>query len=159
MQASSQNASLSDLVRKWTSTDNQIRQLNNQLRDLRSTRDTLTNNVCTYMKTAGIDKRKIEISDSTISYYEKTETASLSFGYLEKKLAEIIPEKDQVEYIIKYLKDGRESKRVPDLRRVYRNDATQADQWRNASWTMTTAYNYATRKNKIIVYFYSLTII
>jgi hypothetical protein len=57
------------------------------------------------------------------------------------------------------LKDGRESKRVPDLRRVYRNDATQADQWRNASWTMTTAYNYATRKNKIIVYFYSLTII
>ncbi len=138
MQASSQNASLSDLVLKWTSTDNQIRQLNNQLRDLRSTRDTLTNNVCTYMKTAGIDKRKIEISDSTISYYEKTETASLSFGYLEKKLAEIIPEKDQVEYIIKYLKDGRESKRVPDLRRVYRNDAksandaTQADQWRNA---------------------------
>lgn len=119
----SQNTDFPSLVRKWTSTDNQIRQLNNQLRDLRSTRDTLTDNVCTYMKTAGIDKRKIEISDSTISYYEKTETSSLSFGYLEKKLAEIIPEKDQVEYIIKYLKDGRETKRVPDLRRVYRNDA------------------------------------
>jgi len=133
MHTPSQNTDFPSLVRKWTSADNQIRQLNNQLRDLRTTRDTLTTSVCNYMKTAGIDKRKIEISDSTISYYEKTETSSLSFGYLEKKLAEIIPEKDQVEYIIKYLKDGREIKRMPDLRRVYRNDLRSANDTKSAN--------------------------
>ena len=78
------------------------------------------------MKSHGLNNRKIEISDSVLSYYEKTETSSLSYTYLEKKLAEIIPEKEQVEYIIKYLKDNRETKKIPDLRRVYRNDAEPA---------------------------------
>ena len=113
----------SDMIRKWTAADTQIRNLNNQLRDLRSARDTLTTNVCDYMKTKGLDKRKIEISDSTLSYCEKTETSSLSYSYLEKRLGDIIPDKDQVEYIITYLKEKRETKKVPDLRRVYRNDA------------------------------------
>jgi hypothetical protein len=112
----------SDMIRKWTAADTQIRNLNNQLRDLRSARDTLTTNVCDYMKTKGLDKRKIEISDSTLSYCEKTETSSLSYSYLEKRLGDIIPDKDQVEYIITYLKEKRETKKVPDLRRVYRND-------------------------------------
>ena len=116
----------SDMIRKWTVADTQIRSLNNQLRDLRLSRDTLTTNVCDYMKSNGLDKRKIETSDSVLTYYEKTESSSLSYTYLEKKLAEIIPEKEQVEYIIKYLKDNRETKKVADLRRVYRNDAEPA---------------------------------
>ena len=117
----------SDMIRKWTAADTQIRNLNNQLRDLRSSRDSITTEVCDYMKTKGLDKRKIEISDSTLSYYEKTETSSLSYSYLEKRLVEIIPDKDQVEQIITYLKDKRETKKVPDLRRVYRNDAGSSE--------------------------------
>ena len=117
----------SDMIRKWTAADTQIRNLNNQLRDLRSSRDAITTEVCDYMKTKGLDKRKIEISDSTLSYYEKTETSSLSYSYLEKRLVEIIPDKDQVEQIITYLKDKRETKKVPDLRRVYRNDAGSSE--------------------------------
>jgi hypothetical protein len=120
---SGQDFIFSDMIRKWTVADTQIRSLNSQLRDLRSSRDALTTNVCDYMKSHGLNNRKIEISDSVLSYYEKTETSSLSYTYLEKKLAEIIPEKEQVEYIIKYLKDNRETKKIPDLRRVYRNDA------------------------------------
>jgi hypothetical protein len=116
----------SDMIRKWTAADTQIRNLNNQLRDLRSARETLTTSVCEYMKTKGLDKRKIEISDSTLSYCEKTETSSLSYSYLEKRLGDIIPDKDQVEYIITYLKEKRETKKVPDLRRVYRNDTKES---------------------------------
>ena len=123
---SGQDFIFSDMIRKWTVADTQIRSLNSQLRDLRSSRDALTTNVCDYMKSHGLNNRKIEISDSVLSYYEKTETSSLSYTYLEKKLAEIIPEKEQVEYIIKYLKDNRETKNIPDLRRVYRNDAEPA---------------------------------
>ena len=123
---SGQDFIFSDMIRKWTVADTQIRSLNSQLRDLRSSRDALTTNVCDYMKSHGLNNRKIEISDSVLSYYEKTETSSLSYTYLEKKLVEIIPEKEQVEYIIKYLKDNRETKKIPDLRRVYRNDAEPA---------------------------------
>jgi hypothetical protein len=43
----------------------------------------------------------------------------LSYGYIEKKLAEIIPDKSRVEYIIKYLKDNREITVSQELRGSY----------------------------------------
>ena len=39
----------SDMIRKWTAADTQIRNLNNQLRDLRLSRDQLTTGVCDYI--------------------------------------------------------------------------------------------------------------
>jgi hypothetical protein len=45
---------------------------------------------------------------------------------LEKCLAEIMPEKEKVQFIIKYLKDKREVKRTTDLRRVF-NKAKEND--------------------------------
>ena len=57
----------SDMIRKWTAADTQIRNLNNQLRDLRSSRDSITTEVCDYMKTKGLDKRKIEVETIVVS--------------------------------------------------------------------------------------------
>jgi hypothetical protein len=73
------------------------------------------------MKSKGIDKKKIEIGDSVISIYEKNDYSSLTYGFLEKCLGEIIPEKDNVEYIIQYVKGKREVKKSNDLRRVFKN--------------------------------------
>jgi hypothetical protein len=78
------------------------------------------------MKTNGWQNKKINTGDSIITYCEKNETSSLTFTYLEKCLAEIMPEKEKVQFIIKYLKDKREVKRTTDLRRVF-NKAKEND--------------------------------
>jgi hypothetical protein len=47
----------------------------------------------------------------------------MSFGYIEKCLMDMIPEGDQVKYVIQYLKDNRDIKYVPELkRRKYSSD-------------------------------------
>ena len=108
-------------LRKWAITDNKIRTSNTELKDLRKQRETLSSSICTFMKTNGMENKKISTGDSIITFCEKKETSSLTFGYVEKCLGEIIADKDNVAYIIKYLKDNREVKKSNDLRRVFNN--------------------------------------
>jgi Lhr-like helicase len=105
-------------LRKWAILDNKIRASNAEIKGLRNERDQLSTTICNTMKTNGW-QNKINTGDSIITYCEKNETSSLTFTYLEKCLAEIIPEKEKVQYIIKYLKEKREVKRTTELRRVF----------------------------------------
>lgn len=110
-------------LKKWALLDNKIRASNAQIKEMRNQRDQLSSSICNLMKTNGWQNKKINTGDSIITYCERNETSSLTFTYLEKCLGEIIPEKDKVQQIIKYLKDKREVKRVTDLRRVFQNKA------------------------------------
>ena len=42
------------------------------------------------------------------------------YSFLEKYLADIIPDEKNVEYIIEYLKSKRETKKTPDLKRIFK---------------------------------------
>ena len=106
-------------MRKWAMLDNKIRESNAELKEMRKEKENASATICDFLKSKGLEKKKIETGDSVITFYEKNEFSSLTFGYLEKCLGEIIPEKDSVEYIIKYLKDKREIKKTNDLRRVF----------------------------------------
>jgi hypothetical protein len=111
--------SFEDRVRHWTVLDNKIRLANSQIKEMRTTRDNLSKTVCEYMKQNGLDSRKIEIADSKIEVYEKKEYSSITMGYLEKRLAEIIPEEESVKYILQYLRDKRDIKKSIDLKRTF----------------------------------------
>lgn len=111
--------SFEDRVRHWTVLDNKIRLANSQIKEMRATRDNLSKTVCEYMKQNGLDSRKIEIADSKIEVYEKKEYSSITMGYLEKRLAEIIPEEESVKYILQYLRDKRDIKKSIDLKRTF----------------------------------------
>ena len=43
-----------------------------------------------------------------------------SYGFLEKYLADIIPEEKTVDYIIEYLKSKRETKKSWDIKRTFK---------------------------------------
>ena len=45
---------------------------------------------------------------------------NLTFGYLEEMLPKLIPDKTQVDYVVKYLKDNRTVKTVPEIRFIAR---------------------------------------
>ena len=109
-------------MKKWAILDNKIRELSEQLKQMRGQKEETGSVLCQFMKSKGIDKKKIEIGDSVISIYEKNDYSSLTYGFLEKCLGEIIPEKDNVEYIIQYVKGKREVKKSNDLRRVFKNN-------------------------------------
>ena len=111
-------------MRKWTILDNKIRATSQELKTMRSQKSEVGSTICNFMKTKGLENKKIEIGDSTVSFYEKNEYPSLTFGYIEKCLGEIISDKEKVATIVKHLKDKREIKKSNDLRRRFKNKDT-----------------------------------
>ena len=69
-------------MRKWTILDNKIRATSQELKTMRSQKSELGSTICNFMKTKGLENKKIEIGDSTISFFEKNEYPSLTFGYI-----------------------------------------------------------------------------
>jgi hypothetical protein len=125
---------LEQCIHKWVSIDNQLKELQEKMKPLREWKHKLTNHIDLSLKEKKWTNRVIEINytekgtgegdkesvSSTIllKMVEKKEYGSLTYGYIEKCLTELIPEKSQVDFIIQYLKDHREIKQVPEFKRI-----------------------------------------
>lgn len=108
-------------MKQWITIDNQIRSENQTLKSLRIERSKLTQTACSIIKTNSWETKKIEAPDSKIMFVNKKEYPPLTFSFLEKHLAEIIPEPENVNMIITHLKNKREPKVTPDLKRLLNN--------------------------------------
>lgn len=110
---------LKQSLKDWIKLDNKIRMYNEELRNLRKEKESLTQSVTEAMKIHNLTHQKINTQDSRIAFIEKTMHSSLTFAFLEKHLGDIVPEPDSVAYIINYLKSKRDTKHVYDLKRIY----------------------------------------
>ena len=106
-------------IKRWVIIDSQLKIINEKTKKLRNMKHELTENICNFKSKNNIDNT-VKISDGELRFYEKKEYNQLTFGYIEKSLANIIPDKSQVDYIINYLKENRETSVSTDIRRVYK---------------------------------------
>ena len=107
-------------VRQWVQIDNTIKKHNEELKGLRHNKSTVTHDICTYMEQNTLTNKTISISNGTLKYAIKKEYPPLTFSYVEDCLKKVITNADDVKYIMQYLKDNRETRNIPDIRR---NDA------------------------------------
>ncbi len=104
-------------VQKWVAIDTQLKLANEKIRQLRDSKNQLTSQICGFIDTHNMRDTKLEISDGNLKVYDRKDYAPLTFGYIETSLDKIIPNKEHVTYILKYLKENREITTVPDIRR------------------------------------------
>jgi len=104
-------------VQRWVLIDKQMKIINEKTKKLRSMKHDINDEICNYMNKNNLSNNKIGISDGELKIYEKKEYSPLTFGFIEKSLAEILPNKKNVEFIINYLKSHREIKSSQELRR------------------------------------------
>jgi len=62
-----------------------------------------------------------QINNCTLKYCEKKEYTPLTFNYIKDCLTKIIDNDDDIEYIMKYLKENREIKVFSDIRKNSEN--------------------------------------
>jgi hypothetical protein len=105
-------------VQKWVILDKQLELIREKTKEIRETKNKLTNHICDYIQTKNLSNTKIEISDGEIKMYEKKEYSPLTFTYVEESLAKLLTDKSQVDYIIQFLKKNRETKSSVDIRRT-----------------------------------------
>jgi hypothetical protein len=108
-----------DNVKQWVHVDSQLKIINEKTRKVRETKHMLNNDICKYMSENNLTHNKIGITDGELRIVEKKEYPPLSYGYIERTLAEIIPDKKQLDYLIQHLKEKREITTVLDIKRTY----------------------------------------
>ena len=106
--------SLEKCIQKWLLVDNQLQILQEKTKTMREWKKKLTEII---IEDKGMENKVVSISDSELSLQDKKEYSSLSFGFIEECLHEIISDTEKVAYIIDYLREHREIKIVKEIRR------------------------------------------
>jgi len=111
--------SLEDNIKKWVSLDNKIKEQNEKLKQLRLEKNDFENNITEYIENNDLMHATIEISDGKLKYNNFKNTQPLTLKYVEKCLKEIIKNESQVTVIMDYIKQNREEKITPIIKRFY----------------------------------------
>ena len=106
-------------IQDWVALDNQIKTLNHEVKELRSNRNSLTNNIFTYAETNNLENAVIQISDGKLKFQNVKQTSPLTFKLVKEALDECIGNEEHVKQIINAIKNKRETKYSYDIKRTY----------------------------------------
>jgi len=109
--------SFEEKIQQWVSLDNQLKIMNEKVREIRDKKNNLSETIHRYIETNDLSNAVVQISDGKLKFTNTKVTPPLSFKYLEKSLGEIIKNEAQVKQIVDYLKQKREYKIVPEIKR------------------------------------------
>ena len=108
-------------LQQWVTVDNQLKKLNEQVKELREKRNILTENITSHASNNNLSNATIQISDGKLKFANTKVAEPLTYKYLEKSLGEIIKNPNQINIIMETLKQKRTFKVVPEIKRFYNN--------------------------------------
>jgi len=108
-------------IQQWVSIDNQIKLLTEKIHELREKKHKLGENITNHVEKNNLNNATVQISDGKLRFVTTKVSTPLTFKYVEKTLGEVIRNQTQVKQIIEYLKDHRDVKIVPEIKRISNN--------------------------------------
>jgi len=108
-------------IQQWVSLDNQLKQINDKARELREKRNYLEEKITEYAASNNLSSSTVKISDGRLKFTNTRIPEPLTFKYLERVLSEIIKNENQVKLIIEHIKQKRDIKVVPEIKRFSNN--------------------------------------
>jgi hypothetical protein len=111
--------SLEKTIQNWVELDNELKKLNERSKDIRTRKNDVEDKIITYVEDNNMNNSIVNITDGKIKFCETKQTSPLTLGFLEKCLSEVIANQSQVKQIVDYIKNKRETKMVPEIKRYY----------------------------------------
>ena len=113
--------SFENKVQQWVHIDNELKKLNDSIKQLREQRNTLESSLTNYAKTNNMTNSTIQINQDKLKFIDTKVPEPLTFKYLEKTLGEIIKDETKVHLIMEHIKQKRAVKIVPEIKRFSNN--------------------------------------
>jgi len=104
-------------VKKWSIIESKLKTINEHTKNLRKAKNDLSESICQYMSDNNLADKKIAITEGELRMVDKKEYTPLTFTYIEQCLDNIIDNKEQVESIMDYIREQRETTISKELRR------------------------------------------
>tara|TARA_B100001059_G_C17834417_1_gene586927 strand:- start:4737 stop:5081 length:345 start_codon:yes stop_codon:yes gene_type:complete len=93
-------------IKEWVSLDNELRLLNEHVKELRDKRNSINEDIIRYVETNQLNTSTIQLSDGSLKFAMQKIYAPLTYTFLQEKLKNILPE-NEVKKIIEYIKQNR----------------------------------------------------
>ena len=108
-------------IQQWVLLDNQIKKLTDKVKELRELKNNQTETILQHVETNNLSNATVQISDGKLKFASIRQTTPLTFKFVEDCLNKCIGNSEQVEKIINFIKESREIKYIPDIKRTYAN--------------------------------------
>ena len=109
-------------IKAWVEVDNEIKILNNRARELREERREIQDEIMEYVETNKLSNATVNISDGQLKFANVRQQSTLTYTHVKNCLMDCIQSEEDVKKIMKYIKQKREVKYVPDIKRSYKKD-------------------------------------
>ena len=113
--------SFENQIQQWVHIDNQLKSVNEKVKELREKKKSISEKINNHIEENQLNNAAVKISDGQLKFVKIKETQPLTFKYLETCLSEIIKNEEQVKKIVEYIKNKREVKYIPEIKRFYYN--------------------------------------
>tara|TARA_B100001179_G_scaffold165133_1_gene121441 strand:- start:544 stop:891 length:348 start_codon:yes stop_codon:yes gene_type:complete len=107
-------------IQNWVNIDNKIKNLQQELKNLRSERHTTADSIFTYVETNNLENAIVQISDGKLKFQNVKSTSPLTFKFIEECLNECMKDENQVKQLIKFIKQKRTFQYNYDIKRSYK---------------------------------------
>ncbi len=114
--------SFEESIQKWVSLDNQLRSLYDKTKQLREDKNNIEDGIIKYVDTHNLQNSLVKISDGKLKFTTVKQTNPLTLKYVDECLGKCIKNPEQVKLIMNYIKESRNYKNVPDIKRFYSNN-------------------------------------
>lgn len=108
-------------IKKWVHLDTQLKKLNDDIKSIRNEKNNISENIINFVDDNNLNSSTIKISDGKLKFAQNKQTAPITLKFLETCLLETIGDEEKVNQLITYIKEKREVKIVPDIKRYYDN--------------------------------------
>jgi hypothetical protein len=122
MTPASSSALFDKQIQKWVEVDNKIKKTNAELKSSRELKNDLESSIMTTVNNKKLLNTSLSLPDGRLRFVETKTTNPISLTFIEQCLNDLIPNKSQVQHILKYMKDKREIKINSEIKRYYNNN-------------------------------------
>jgi hypothetical protein len=112
--------SLEQRIQRWVQLDNSVRQLNDQVRDLRESRNEVESSILNHVANNNLSHATVRIKDGTLKFaFNVKQPPSITLSFLGEALSECCPP-HQAAAIMQHIRGKRDAaaKLVPEIRRT-----------------------------------------
>tara|TARA_Y100000741_G_scaffold332701_1_gene288819 strand:- start:1545 stop:1889 length:345 start_codon:yes stop_codon:yes gene_type:complete len=111
--------SLEENIKKWVVLDNQQKELNERIKDIRYKKNNLTGNIITNFSEKNINSPIIKISDGKLSLIETQQTNVISLKFLLECFNEYFTDEKEGDKLLDFIKSKRRITNVVSIKRIY----------------------------------------
>ena len=109
-------------IQEWIRLDNELKQYTDKAKEIRTTRNAISDHITSYVETEQLTNATIGISDGRLRFQNTKTTSPLTFRFIEECLMEVIGDENKVGQIIDYIKEKREVKYTTEIKRFYNKE-------------------------------------